>query len=448
MFWNRPILTTLRSRLAVVYPVSTLLAFIVTLSIVFCFHWKLRLMEIDHLLRTSGEEIIRDKTPDDHTVFWNYISSTSSLQSIEPDPRKANAFAKANKSRYRTLSSGACITSHANHSFYRICFLEVEGARLIVLREIKDVYDELFLMLKVTGVAFLLLLVLLTVLGRVLAKRFTRGLNHIIDVVHTISMGDFSQRLPETQEGKELSKLTFAINHMASNTEHLVKELRMTTDNIAHDLRTPLTRLCGKAEVSLYSHDSTSLANDVAEECSSMLAMINTMLDITRIEHNLEGSIYTPINLSESLRKVAELFSVNAEEKNIQIKLDLPARDIIYAWCEILFQRAIANLVDNALKFTAFNGCITLKLNVDNEKIVFTIKDNGCGIPTDEQSHIFDRFYRSDTSRTIPGFGLGLAMVRAIVHARGGTISVNSLVGKGTHFTISLPLIGINTNED
>ncbi len=283
-----------------------------------------------------------------------------------------------------------------------------------------------------------------TLCGWLIARKFIAGVERLNAAAqHIILSGDFSRRVPVENDGVEIDDLVKAFNSMNANTEKLITELQHITDDIAHDLRTPLTRMRGMAEVTVSGPQDLAqyreMACDVAEECTKMVAMINTMLEITRTESNLETISESRLSLNELLEQAYELYQLLAEEKGQIFSLNLPDETVMISADKIKIQRIVANLLDNAIKFTPKGGFITLDLSSGNGMAEIRICDTGCGIPEKDLENIFKRFYRADSSRTLPGNGLGLSLVHAIVEAHHGRITVASSE-KGSVFTVYLPL--------
>lgn len=319
-----------------------------------------------------------------------------------------------------------------------------DGNILEIGRTLEPMLERLKQYSRMFFIAVSIVLVLGAFCGWLIARKFMAGVERVSEAAMDIADGDFSRRVEHGNEGTEIDRLVITFNRMNDNTEKLLTELRMVTDNIAHDLRTPLTRMRGMVEVSMTAPldlDSCyEMAGAVSDECSNMLMMINTMLEITRTESRPEELRKTEINLNDLLRQGFDLIHPLAETKNIDMTLSLPVDMLCLNADKLKIQRMTANLLENAIKFTPEGGRVHLSLALANDNAVLKISDSGCGISPEDQKHIFDRFFRSDQSRTLPGNGLGLSLVQAIVLAHRGKIDVDSTLNTGTTFTVTLPL--------
>ena len=292
---------------------------------------------------------------------------------------------------------------------------------------------------------FAVILAVSALCGWFISRRLLSGIERVTEATHHILAGNFSHRVAVGNEGLEVEELVRMFNQMNSNTEKLMSELVMVTDNIAHDLRTPLTRVAGTVEVALSARRPDLSYRDtcciVAEECSRMIDMINTMLEISRL-YSAPGTLkQDSFDLVPLLQEAHELLLPLAEEKEIRFRFLAGENSLLFHGDKLKIQRMTANLLENALKFTPPNGSVELRLQRKDSCAEIIVADTGCGIPPEDQAHVFERFFRSDTSRSLPGNGLGLALVHSIVKAHGGTVELKSEPGKGSVFTVRLRIV-------
>lgn len=288
----------------------------------------------------------------------------------------------------------------------------------------------------ILGSSLVFLWVVCAGLGTFLARRFTAPLRKIAAAAGDIAAGDYSARVAITSEGAEIQDLENAFNRMADENEKTMRELRTLTDDIAHDLRTPLTRLRGAAELALMGGElKQPLAEDVSVETAAMLEIINTMLEISQTENRISRTPKTDVELVSYVKEVLDLYSVLAEESQIEVTVKLPEAPVYFRAHKGKLQQVLANLLDNAFKFTPRGGKIEVTLT--ESPLSLSVANTGPGIAREDLPHIFKRFWRADESRSLPGNGLGLSLVQAIVSSYGGKITCKSDPGGWTVFTIT-----------
>ena len=220
-----------------------------------------------------------------------------------------------------------------------------------------------------------------------------------------------------------------------------MQELHDLSDDIAHDLRTPLARMHAQAELAAMGDVSAAeLAAGVAEETTSMLELINTMLDLSQTGARIERSPRMDVDLAAIVRQMTEFYASVAEDKGVAFVLDLPDGEIVRSAHKAKLQQLVGNLLDNAVKFTPAGGTVSVTLSKEPETGLarLAVSDTGIGISDADKPNLFKRFWRSDASRSLPGNGLGLAVVKAIVTSYGGSVTCTSRPGVGTTFVVKL----------
>jgi len=295
--------------------------------------------------------------------------------------------------------------------------------------------------LVITTMAFLI--VLAAGVGWFMAKRAVSGVESVTRTARMISAGTIEKRVPVKARGDEIDQLAITFNQMLDRVETLLTELREMTDNIAHDLKSPVTRIRGAAEVTLTTGRSLgeyeAMAASTIEECDRLLDMINTMLLISKTEAGVDKLNLEEIDLTRTVRDACELFRPSAEDKGITLNCE--AWEGLKVTGDVrMIQRALSNLLDNGVKYTPPGGRVDVSVSENEQRhVLISIKDTGVGISESELPRIFERFYRGDQSRSQTGVGLGLNLARAIVRAHGGDIRVTSAPGQGSTFIVSLP---------
>ncbi len=284
-----------------------------------------------------------------------------------------------------------------------------------------------------------------TLAGWALARKAMAGIESVTHAAERIADGHFSDRVEIAGRGSEIEHLVRTFNRMAEHVQAVMAEMRQVNNHIAHDLRSPLTRIRGLAESAAIQaapgSEHAELAGSIVEECDRLSQIINTMLEIAEAEAGVQRLALAPLSAEDLVAGAVELFEGVAEERSITLSSSMVSVAPLLGDRRRL-QRALANLIDNALKYTPAKGHVEVELSRIADRVDITVRDSGAGIPPEDLPHLFERFYRGDRSRHLPGNGLGLSLAQAVAHAHGGEIRVESSPGTGSTFTLSLPIVG------
>ena len=303
--------------------------------------------------------------------------------------------------------------------------------------------DEDFLATLGNGLLITLVAVLLlgAPIGWFMARRALKGVKEITRTATEIAEGALERRVTVRARGDELDRLAEAFNSMLDRIQTLIVGMREMTDNLAHDLRSPVARLRASAEMTLSNGDLgkgwEAYAANTTEECDRLLDIINTTLDIAEAESGAARLRLEELDLVELVNDACDVFQTVAEDKDITITTDLP-ESYRFRGDRQRLQRVVANLLDNALKYTAAGGRVEISVSDDGRQSRLSIQDTGVGIAADDLSHVFKRFYRCDRSRSEQGNGLGLSLALAFVRAHGGDMRITSTPGLGSTFMVTL----------
>lgn len=291
------------------------------------------------------------------------------------------------------------------------------GLLLLVGRDTRELRatQQLIIRALIWGIAMTLAFALAG--GIIMSRSMLKNIDRINKVSREIMAGDLNRRIETTGSNDEFDQLAVNLNAMLDEIDRLMTGIRQVTDNVAHDLRTPLTRLRTRLEhIRSGMDDGNPDINEIEHsigDADQLLATFGALLRIARIEAGGLRENVEKVDLAELIRDAGELYDVVAGEKQISFDIQLEASPIVNGDRDLLFQ-AIINLLDNAIKYSPQAGHIALHLYKDNGHAVLKISDNGPGIPAEEREKVVQRFYRMDKSRTLPGSGLGLSLVAAV----------------------------------
>src|SRR5260221_614205 len=253
-------------------------------------------------------------------------------------------------------------------------------------------------------------------------------------------------RSPQAWSAYAVEELSALFNTMLDRINGLIAAMGESIDNVAHDLRTPIARLRGIAERALQAPDSPegrdarkeALA-DCLEEADRILSILNTLMDISEAEAGVLQLRREPVGLRGLLADVVELYEDVADAKQVAVTLE-PGDEVVVSGARDRLRQVVANLVDNAIQYTPETGRVRIAVGRQRASAVVTVTDTGVGIAAEHLPRIWERLYRADPSRSEPGLGLGLSLVKAYVHAHGGQAEAQSDPGRGSTFTVRLPI--------
>jgi len=307
----------------------------------------------------------------------------------------------------------------------------------------QDQQETLDIIKIVSAIIFCIIIPIGALIGWLTARKAVSGIKAVSAAAADIEQGIFDRQVSVNSKGDEIDELANTFNAMADRINTLIEEMREMTDNIAHDLRSPLARIRAISESTLSSQVNSDschkAASDTLEECDRLLQMINMTLDVAEAEADVRETKVDLVDLNYLTEDACELFSPVAEHKNIKLSTHLSGPCTVQGNKHNL-QRMLTNLIDNALKYTPEKGEVIVELENEKSDAILKVADTGIGIPEPERSRIFDRFYRCDQSRTQEGCGLGLCYSRAVARSHGGDIKLKTALNRSSVFEVSLPL--------
>jgi len=291
------------------------------------------------------------------------------------------------------------------------------GYRLLVGRDLNDeqalMDHTLKIVIAVIGITFLL-----ATLGSIVLGRYTlRRIDAFSRTAGDIMAGNLGKRIPLGGRDDEFNELGQRLNAMLERIEQLMAAMRQVTENVAHDLRSPLNRLRTRLEVTLLEARNPAEYRDVLEQAlvdtDGLLQTFNALLSIARAEAGIQRTDWTTLDLAALAEELADLYGALAEEKNVRLLCEAPEKITLRGHRQLLAQ-ALSNLLDNAVKYTPAGGQIMVAVGCLDRTPVLTVADNGPGIPAAQRDAVTERFTRLDNARSTPGNGLGLSLVKAV----------------------------------
>ncbi|WP_457663231.1 sensor histidine kinase [Sinorhizobium medicae] len=346
---------------------------------------------------------------------------------------------KSQPFRYRRFTDESQADRHV--ALAQVLVLD-NGLRLLVGRDLQEpekfralVRQALMVALGIMGLGAL-------VIWFGIGRNALRRIDRMSEASTKIMAGDLSQRLPASGSGDEFDRLSESLNAMLERIEKLNEGLKQVSDNIAHDLKTPLTRLRNKAEAALADggEDSRSGAlEQIIAESDQLIRTFNALLMISRVEAGSAVAEMSEVDLSRIVEDCVELYEPLAEDKDMRIEAEA-APGVAISGNRELISQALGNLVDNAIKYAegAENPLIRVEMKRSDRQVVLTVADHGPGIPENIRGEVVKRFVRLDESRSKPGTGLGLSLVEAIMELHRGSLDLSATEVGGRGLTVRM----------
>ena len=288
-----------------------------------------------------------------------------------------------------------------------------DGSKILVSKNINTAIES-HRKLRFFSIITFFFIIIVVLISFFLSTFVVSRINKISNTAKSIiNLGDLSKRIEIDSNWDDMSYLSSTLNQMLSRTENLMNGIKNVTNNIAHDLRTPLARLRNNIESIDYKNIDQDIIKSLTNECDNIISIFNSLLKINKVEKGEKLASDEKVELNKLVKDVIELYAPIAENKNITIVTLQGDNCVINADRNLIFQLT-ANLIDNSIKFSNDGGQIQINLSKIDNKVKFEISDNGIGVNEKDLNNIFDLFYRSQKSRSTPGNGLGLSLVKAI----------------------------------
>ena len=391
-----------------------------------------------------GKEL-KARRAGDHAPYWirvldpegHALTETSGMQSLLPPsvfpPAQSATFPVEMPKNYRT----------GTKLFSLVAIIEKSGGKLYTIQLAQDRSSDeqverrfgVLLLMVLSGSILASTLIAITV-----TRRGLRPLGKMTRSVERIGPTHLDERVAPTRWPRELQPLAAAFDNMLKRLEDSFTRLSQFSADLAHELRTPIGNILGEAQVAL-TRDRTPgeyrevIASTIAE-CERLSGIVDNLLFVARADSAREPIDRKLFDGRAAVEKIATFYRTIAEDRHVRIECS--GQGDVYA-DPLLFERAVSNLMDNAMRFTADGGAIEVTIAVRTADSQVTVRDNGSGIAAEHLPRVFDRFYRADRSRSTTGAGLGLALVKSIVDLHGGSVIIDSEVDRGTKVTLVFP---------
>ncbi len=350
----------------------------------------------------------------------------------------------------RVLSGGETVSYGIHHTAdegwvaYCAAALTGGGGALLYVRDVAEMMASLDGVRRDLTAVFSLAAIAAVAAALIFSHVLTRPINRLTQTIRRMGEGDLSVRVPVKGSG-EMRRLAESYNTMAAQLEALDRSRNQFVSDASHELKTPLTAMKSLLEDVLYQpsmpeETRTEFLSDVDREIDRLTGIINDLLTLTRMDNGRLEIHAEPLSLSEGVQETLHMLRPQAEKRGQKLLADID-EDIRIQGDPNKLSQVFWNLIENAIKYTPDGGTIEVRLRRRGNEAIFTVRDNGVGIPEEDLPHVFERFYRVDKarSRETGGTGLGLAIVKQLVNLHGGEVKVASVHGEGSVFTVILP---------
>jgi len=386
-------------------------------------------------------EAIQSRNRIGHFYFLSH-SNTSVTASDQSDEDLPMRLMSTRSHTTRNMGDVADLPPGSSRAYNPVRVAETElpnGLKLTIGHEVSDeqaLLDHTFgLILGAT-----VLTLLFSLIGGVwIGAHVLRRIDSVNRTASEIMSGDLSRRLTVTERQDEFDEVSNKINQMLNRIEDLMSGMQQVTNNVAHDLRSPLTRLRNRLEVTLLEDRDSENYREVMDEAigdaDSLIQTFNSMLSIARLEAGIDGVEWADANIGDLVVELSELYEAVAEDTGLDFTATIK-NSPTYHCNNHLIAQCITNLLDNSFKYTEIPGKVELELEGTDEQFSITVSDNGPGIPIEEHERVFKRFVRLENERNSPGNGLGLSLVQVVVRIHGATLKLEDN-GPGLKTTIT-----------
>ncbi len=395
---------------------------------------------------SDSQFLVRIESVNSATVFLHVPEKMQQLSIRELESKiTALAFSKDISKFY--VKEGSIDDPDEVNEYEIAVHTNPDGKRIQVARNTDERDDLLERYLKTMLTAALAVLFIGSIGGFIFSKQALAPLRDLIQAIKLVRSGELSARVPVKNSNDEIDEIGVLFNKMAAKIEKLISNMHETLDNVAHDLKTPLTRLKSKAELALLAAPSMENYQDAIEgtieNTSEIVSLVDTIMDISEAEAGVLKLDLVELKSEEVILEIIDLYSMIAEEKNISIKFVDVSNFYFYA-DKNRFKQVLSNLLDNAIKYSPPHSLIQITNRGIKGKYEISVQDNGIGISRQDIPRIWNRLYRVHHNQAHKGLGLGLSLVRSICKAHGWTIQVESQLGAGSEFILSLKTEGIS----